>query len=61
MKQQITRTERGGKGPSMYDVTLGEVAQKLDDSTDRLRDWDSDRGRGVHNLENLRDIVHGWP
>ena len=29
MKQQITRRERGGKGPSIYDVKLGKgVAKK---------------------------------
>ena len=32
-----------GKGPSINDVMLGRKVSKHDNSTDRLRDWESDR------------------
>ena len=30
---------------------------KRDDSTDRLREWDSDKGEGVKKSENVVDVV----
>ena len=34
---------------------------KHDDSTDRLREWDSDKeGRGSKSVKNLHDFLYGW-
>ena len=30
---------------------------KRDDSIDRLREWDSDRGEGVQKSENIADAI----
>ena len=30
---------------------------KRDDSTDRLREWDSDRGEGVQKSQNFADVI----
>ena len=30
---------------------------KCDDSTDRLREWDSDKGEGVQKSENYADVI----
>ena len=30
---------------------------KRDDSTDRLREWDSDKGEGVQKFENFADVI----
>ena len=35
---------------------------KHDDSTDRLREWDSDKGgEGVQKSENFADVLYVWP
>ena len=34
---------------------------KRDDSTDRLREWDSDKeGEGVQKSENFADVLYVW-
>ena len=30
---------------------------KHDDSTDRLREWDRDKGEGVQKSENFADVI----
>ena len=33
------------------------VDQKADDSTDRLRECDSDKGEGVEKWQNVMDVI----
>ena len=47
----------------MYDVrTLGGggVGSKADDSTDRLCEWDSDKGEVVQKSQIFADIICEW-
>ena len=47
-------------GAYLNDVrTEGEGGgwSKRDDSTDRLREWDSDKGEGVQKSENFPDVI----
>ena len=37
----------------------GGGSSKRDNSTDRLREWDSDKGRGVENPKNFADVIYG--
>ena len=43
----MTSARRGREGGS----------PKRDDSTDRLREWDSDKGEGVQKSENFADVI----
>ena len=48
------------KGPYLYDIgTDGEGGgcSNCDNSTDRLREWDSEKGRGVESPENFADVI----
>ena len=66
------KRDEGGKGPYLYDVrTEGEGGgcPKCDDSTDKLREYDIDKGEGVgknqtfcgrHGLQR-REGVGYWP
>ena len=38
----------------------GGGSPKRDNRTDRLREWDSDKGEGVQKSQNLRDFIYGW-
>ena len=45
-------------GPYLNDVrTEGEAKPKRDISTDRLREWDSDKGGGVQKSEKFVDVI----
>ena len=36
------------------------VGPKADKSTDRLRDCDSNKGRGIENPEHFADVIFEW-
>ena len=40
---------------------LGGGPPKADDSTDKLRECDSDKGGGVKKSENFADVICTWP
>ena len=36
---------------------LRRVSSKADDSTDRLREWDSDKGEGIQKSQIFADVI----
>ena len=45
----------------MMSALRGErVGSKADDITDRLREWDSDKGEGVQKSQIFADVISEW-
>ena len=40
-------------------LRLGGGNPKFDDSTDKLRDWDIEKGGGVQKSQNFGDVIYG--